>query len=77
MNDYIDNFTEIWKKVIINPTEFYKNMPTEGGYIKPLKFAIMNFIVFGIGSALINIFNNMVFFLLFYSDRFSCLLYKI
>ena len=76
MNDYINNFTEIWKKVITNPTEFYKNMPIEGGYMEPLKFAITNFIVFGIGSALINIFNNMVCFL-FYTTQTDFLIYYI
>jgi len=76
MDDYIDNFTEIWKKIIKNPSEFYMNMPTEGGYIEPLKFAITNFIVFCIGSALINIFNNMVWFT-FYTTQTDFLIYYI
>lgn len=58
----MDNFVDTWKKVIISPSEFYESMSTEGGYGEPLKFALVNFIVLGIGSAIISILYNLIGF---------------
>jgi len=58
----MDNFVDTWKKVITSPSEFYKSMPKEGGYGEPLKFALVNFIVLGIGSAIISILYSVIGF---------------
>jgi hypothetical protein len=36
--DYIDT----WKEVILNPSDFYKEMPKAGGYFYPIIFAIVS-----------------------------------
>ncbi len=51
----MENFIDTWKKVITSPSEFYENMPKEGGFGEPLIFAAINFIVLGIGSAMVGI----------------------
>jgi len=53
MSEFIDKFIETWKKVITTPGDFYKEMPTSGGYEEPLKFAAINYLIAGIGTALI------------------------
>jgi hypothetical protein len=58
----MDTFVDTWKKVITSPSAFYESMPKEGGYSEPLKFAIINFIVLGIGSAIISILYNLIGF---------------
>ena len=58
----MDNFIDTWKKVITSPSAFYESMPKEGGYGEPLKFALINFIVLGIGSAIITILYNLIGF---------------
>lgn len=47
--DYIDT----WKEVILRPSDFYRNMPKTGGYADPLTFAAINFILYGLLTALI------------------------
>ena len=53
MSEFIDEFIGTWKKVITTPGDFFKEMPTSGGYEEPLKFAVVNYIIAGIGIALI------------------------
>lgn len=53
MSEFIDEFIETWKKVITTPGDFYKEMSTSGGYEEPLKFAAINYLIAGIGTALI------------------------
>ncbi len=53
MSEFIDEFIETWKKVITTPGDFYKEMSTSGGYEEPLKFAVINYLIAGIGVALI------------------------
>ena len=53
MSEFIDEFIDTWKKVITTPGDFYKEMPTSGGYEEPLKFAAINYLIAGIGAALI------------------------
>jgi hypothetical protein len=48
--DYIDT----WKSVMQSPSEFYRKMPKTGGYADPLIFAAINFVVFGLMTALFN-----------------------
>jgi len=53
MSEFIDEFIGTWKKVITTPGDFFKDMPTSDGYEAPLKFAVVNYIIAGIGIALI------------------------
>jgi hypothetical protein len=53
MSEFINEFIETWKKVITTPSEFFREMPTSGGYEEPLKFAAINYLIAGIGAALI------------------------
>ncbi|MCQ1536447.1 hypothetical protein FTO70_12345 [Methanosarcina sp. KYL-1] len=48
--DYIDT----WKSVMQSPSEFYRKMPKTGGYADPIIFAAINFVVFGLMTALFN-----------------------
>ncbi len=54
MSEFIDEFIETWKKVITTPGDFYKEMSTSGGYEEPLKFAAINYLIAGIGAALLS-----------------------
>ena len=56
MSEFIDEFIGTWKKVITTPSDFFKEMPTSGGYAEPLKFAVINYIIAGIGMTLVSIF---------------------
>ena len=55
MSEFIDEFIGTWKKVITTPGDFFKDMPTSGGYEAPLKFAVINYIIAGIGMTLISL----------------------
>ena len=55
MSEFIDEFIGTWKKVITTPGDFFKEMPTSGGYGAPLKFAVINYVIAGIGMALISL----------------------
>lgn len=47
-------YIETWKEVIQSPSNFYRRMPTTGGYADPLTFAAISFAISGILSALLN-----------------------
>jgi hypothetical protein len=55
MSEFIDEFIGTWKKVITTPGNFFKEMPTSGGYGEPLKFAVVNYIIAGIGLTLVSL----------------------
>jgi len=55
MSEFTDEFIRTWKKVITTPGDFFREMPTSGGYEAPLKFAVVNYIIAGIGTALVSI----------------------
>ena len=55
MSEFIDEFIGTWKKVITTPSDFFREMPTSGGYEVPLKFAVVNYIIAGIGLTLISL----------------------
>ena len=55
MSEFIDEFIGTWKKVITTPGDFFKEMPTSGGYGEPLKFAVVNYIIAGIGLTLVSL----------------------
>lgn len=49
------SFLETCKEVILKPSDFYRKMPTSGGYADPLTFAAISFLIFGLLSALTSI----------------------
>lgn len=53
MGGALTDFVETWKKVILSPDDFYANMPE--GYIEALRFALINFIIAGIGFTIMSI----------------------
>jgi len=55
MSEFIDEFIRTWKKVITTPSDFFREMPTSGGYEVPLKFAVVNYVIAGIGATLVSI----------------------
>lgn len=48
------DYIEIWKEVILRPSDFYRKMPKTGGYTDPLTFAAISFIIYGLLTALFN-----------------------
>ncbi|KAF5415116.1 MAG: hypothetical protein C5S49_06170 [Candidatus Methanogaster sp.] len=55
MSEFIDGFIGTWKKVITTPGDFFREMPTSGGYGEPLKFAVVNYVIAGIGATLLTL----------------------
>ena len=51
--DYMD-YIETWKEVIQRPSDFYRKMPTTGGYTDPLTFAAISYAIYGLLTALFN-----------------------
>lgn len=51
--DFKKDWFDVAKKVIMQTGQFFANMPAQGGYSKPLKFAVTNYFVFGIITSLI------------------------
>lgn len=49
------DYIETWKEVMQRPSDFYRKMPTTGGYAEPLTFAAISYIIYGL---LITIFNR-------------------
>ena len=43
--EFIDNWYKTAKAVIFHPKEFFKKMPTTGGYKEPLVFALINIFI--------------------------------
>ena len=48
------DYIETWKEVIQRPTNFYRKMPTTGGYAEPLTFAAISSVIYGLLVALFN-----------------------
>ena len=46
------DYIETWKEVIQRPSEFYRRMPTTGGYNDPLTFAALSYLIYGLLSGL-------------------------
>ena len=46
------DYIETWKEVILRPADFYRKMPTTGGYAEPLTFAAISYIIYGLLFAL-------------------------
>ena len=55
MNEVIDDFKNTWLKIMKTPGDFYEQMPTEGGYADPVKFAAISYLIAGIGLTLISL----------------------
>lgn len=48
------DYIETWKEVIQRPADFYRKMPTTGGYAEPLTFAAISYFIYGLLTALFN-----------------------
>jgi len=48
------DYIETWKEVIQRPTDFFRKMPTTGGYAEPLTFAAISYFTYGLLTALFN-----------------------
>lgn len=46
--EFINNWYKTAKAVIFHPKEFFKKMPTSGGYKEPLMFALINIFIAGV-----------------------------
>lgn len=46
--EFINNWYRTVKAVIFHPKEFFKKMPTKGGYKEPLMFALINIFIAGV-----------------------------
>ena len=42
------DYFKTWKEVMLRPSDFYREMPTTGGYREPLTFAAINYIISGL-----------------------------
>ena len=54
-NKLIISILKEMKKIVTNPTEFFRNMPTSGGFVEPLIFAVTMGIICGIFQALLGV----------------------
>lgn len=48
------DYIETWKEIIQTPSDFYRRMPTSGGYADPLTFAAISYVIYGLLTALFN-----------------------
>jgi hypothetical protein len=46
------DYIETWKEVIQRPSDFYRRMPTTGGYVDPLTFAAISYVIYGLFSGI-------------------------
>ncbi len=42
------DYFKTWKEVMLRPSDFYRKMPTTGGYSEPLTFAAISYIISGL-----------------------------
>lgn len=55
MASFLRDYVELVKKIVMKPVDFFKEMPTTGGYKDPLIFAIITAVVMGIGLTVITL----------------------
>jgi hypothetical protein len=55
MAGFLRNYYDTGKKVLLKPGEFFKEMPTTGGYKDPLIFAIITAVIMGVGLTIITL----------------------
>lgn len=56
------DYIKTWKEVIQSPSDFYRRMPTTGGYAEPLTFASISYIIFEIMNIVMFLFMNYFIF---------------
>lgn len=54
MSEVIDDFKNTWLCIMKTPGDFYEQMPTEGGYADPVKFAAISYLIACIGLTLVS-----------------------
>lgn len=55
MAGFLRNYYDTGKKVLLKPVEFFREMPTTGGYKDPLIFAIITAVIMGVGLTAITL----------------------
>ncbi len=55
MAGFIQDYVATAKNIIVKPFDFFKEMPTTGGYKDPLIFAVITAVVMGIGLTVITL----------------------
>jgi len=55
MAGFLKQYYEKGMAIILKPVEFFKNMPTTGGYKDPLIFALITAVIMGIGLTIITL----------------------
>lgn len=55
MAGFLKNYVDTAKKVVMKPVDFFKEMPTTGGYKEPLIFAVITAVIMGIGLTVITL----------------------
>lgn len=49
------DYIETWKEVMQSPSDFYREMPKTGGYVDPLTFAAISFIIYALLTSLLTL----------------------
>ncbi len=55
MGNFLKQYFETGKEVILKPVDFFRTMPTLGGYKDPLVFALITAVIMGIGLTIITL----------------------
>jgi hypothetical protein len=55
MANFFKQYYETGMKIILKPFDFYKSLPTTGGYKDPLIFALITAVIMGIGLTIITL----------------------
>lgn len=55
MADFFKQYYEKAVQIILKPVDFFKNMPTTGGYKDPLIFALITAVIMGIGLTIVTL----------------------
>ena len=55
MANFLQEYYETGKSVILKPADYFKTMPTTGGYKDPLIFALITSVIMGIGLTIITL----------------------
>lgn len=55
MGNFLKQYFETGKAVVLKPVDFFKTMPVTGGYKDPLIFALITAVIMGIGLTIITL----------------------
>jgi len=55
MASFLRNYYDTGKNIVLKPVDFFKEMPTTGGYKDPLIFATITAVIMGVGLTIITL----------------------